>query len=142
MPGYRHILVAVDLGDPTNTERELRRAREIAEASDARITLLTVRPPRPLRYNTYLPSTFDADEQAHHEAELLNWAETLSDTARPVTLRVRAGRVVGEVLAEARAAKADLIIIGAHQPNTASRLLGSNAERIVRESEISVLIAR
>lgn len=142
MPGYSHILVTVDIEDPTNTERELKRARDIARASGARITLLNVRTPRSSRYNVHLPNTFDADEQAYHEAELQKWAETISDADRPVTLRVRVGRVAGEVLAEARAAEADLIIIGAHQPNTASRLLGSNGERIVRESEISVLVAR
>jgi nucleotide-binding universal stress UspA family protein len=142
MPGFSHILVTVDIEDPTNTERELNRAREIAEASDARITLVNVRTPRSSRYNTYLPKTFDADEQALHEAELLKWAETLSGTKWPVTIRVRVGPVAGEVLAEAKAAEADLIIVGAHQPSAVSRLLGSNAERIVRESPISVLVAR
>lgn len=44
--------------------------------------------------------------------------------------------------AEARAIGADLIIVGAHQPNAVPRLLGSNAERLVRESPVSVLIAR
>jgi len=46
------------------------------------------------------------------------------------------------VRAEARAIEAGLIIVGAHQPNAVSRLLGSNAERLVRESPVSVLIAR
>lgn len=142
MPGYNHILVTVDIEDPTNTERELKRAREIAKASDARITLLNVRTPRSSRYNTYLPNNFDVEEQAYHEAELLKWAETLSDTDRPVTIRVRVGRVAGEVLAEAQAAEVDLVIIGAHQPSAIARLLGSNAERIVRESKVSVLVAR
>lgn len=142
MPGFAHILVTVDIEDPTNTERELKRAREIAEASDARITLVNVRTPRSSRYNAYLPRTFDADEQALHEAELLKWAQTLGDTTWPVTIRVRVGSVAGEVLAEAKAAEADLIIIGSHQPGAVSRLLGSNAERIVREAVVSVLVAR
>ena len=142
MPGYSHILVTIDIEDPTNTERELMRANEIAEASDARITLVNVRTPRSSRYNSYLPNSFDADEQAYHEAELLKWAEKLSDARYPVTTRVRVGSVSGEVLAEAKAADADLIIIGAHQPSAVSRLLGSNAEKIVRESAVSVLVAR
>ena len=50
--------------------------------------------------------------------------------------------MAGEVLAEAKAVGADRIIVGAHQPNAVSRLLGSNAERLVRESPVSVLIAR
>jgi nucleotide-binding universal stress UspA family protein len=142
MPGFAHILVTVDIEDPTNTERELERARQLADASDARITLLNVRTPRSSRYNAYLPNNFDADEQAAHEAALLKWAETLSGTKWPVTIRVRVGAIAGEVLAEAEAAEVDLIIIGAHQPSAISRLLGSNAERIVREARISVLVAR
>lgn len=142
MPGFSHILVTVDIEDPTNTERELKRAREIADASDARITLVNVRTPRSSRYNAYLPQTFDADEQALHEAELRKWAESLGRTTWPVAIRVRVGSVAGEVLAEAKAADADLIIIGSHQPSAVSRLLGSNAERIVREAGVSVLVAR
>ena len=142
MPGFAHILVTVDIEDPTNTERELERARQLADASDARITLLNVRTPRSSRYNAYLPNNFDADEQAAHEAALLKWAETLSGTKWPVTIRVRVGAIAGEVLAEAEAAEVDLIIIGAHQPSAISRLVGSNAERIVREARISVLVAR
>ncbi len=142
MPGYSHILVTVDIEDPTNAERELGRARAIAEAADARITLVNVRTPRASRYNAYLPKTFEADEQALHEAELLKWADTLSGTKWPVSIKVRVGSVAGEVLAEAKAVGADLIIVGAHQPSAVSRLLGSNAERIVRESGISVLVAR
>lgn len=142
MPGFKHILVTVDVEDPTNTERELTRARELAEASQARITLVNVRTPRSSRYNAYLPKTFDADEQAWHEAELLKWVEKLGPTAQPVTIRVRVGSISGEVLAEARAAEADLIIVGSHQPGAVSRLLGSNASRIVREATVSVLVAR
>ena len=142
MPGFKHILVTVDIEDPTNTERELMRARELADASQARITLVNVRTPRSSRYNAYLPKTFDADEQAYHEAELLKWVEKLGPTKQPVTIRVRVGSVSGEVLAEARAAEADLIIVGSHQPGAISRLLGSNASRIVREATASVLVAR
>lgn len=142
MPGFKHILVTVDIEDPTNTERELMRAREVAEASGARITLLNVRTPRSSRYNTYLPKSFDADEQAFHEGELAKWALKVGSTTWPVSSKVRVGGVAGEVLAEARESDADLIIVGSHQPSAISRLLGSNAERIVREASISVLVAR
>ncbi|HEY9236437.1 MULTISPECIES: universal stress protein [Phenylobacterium] len=142
MPGFTHILVTVDIEDPTNTERELKRAREIAEASGARITLVNVRTPRSSRYNAYLPKSFDADEQAFHEGELAKWIGKLGTTTWPVSTKVRVGGVAGEILAEARESEADLIIVGSHQPSAMSRLLGSNAERIVREARVSVLVAR
>lgn len=61
MPGFQHILVSIDVEDPTNTEREIVRVRELAGASGARITMINVRTPRSSRYNTYLPKSFDAD---------------------------------------------------------------------------------
>lgn len=142
MPGFKHILVTIDIEDPTNTERELIRAREVAEASGARITLINVRTPRSSRYNTYLPKSFDADEQAFHEGELAKWVAKVGSTTWPVSSKVRVGGVAGEILAEARESDADLIIVGSHQPSAVSRLLGSNAERIVREAKVSVLVAR
>lgn len=66
----------------------------------------------------------------------------VSGSTWPVTIRVRVGSVAREVLAEAEAGGADLIIVGSHQPSAVSRLLGSNAERIVREAGVSVLVAR
>jgi universal stress protein G len=142
MPGFQHILVTVDVEDPTNTEREIARVRELAEVSSSRITLINVRTPRSSRYNAYLPKSFDADEQAWHEGELEKWVAKVGPTIQPVTTRVRVGSVSGEILAEARDGEADLIVVGSHPPSLASRLLGSNAEKIVREAQVSVLVAR
>lgn len=142
MPGFQHILVTIDVEDPTNAEREIVRVRELATASGARITLINVRTPRSSRYNTYLPKSFDADEQAWHEGELEKWVAKLGPTTRPVATKVRVGSVSGEILAEAHAGEVDLIVVGSHPPSLASRLLGSNAERIVREAQVSVLVAR
>jgi len=142
MPGFQHILVTVDVEDPTNTEREIARVRELAEVSSSRITLINVRTPRSSRYNAYLPKSFDADEQAWHEGELEKWVAKVGPTTQPVTTRVRVGSVSGEILAEARDGEVDLIVVGSHPPSLASRLLGSNAEKIVREAQVSVLVAR
>ena len=142
MPDFQHILVTIDVEDPTNTEREIVRVRELAAASGARITMINVRTPRSSRYNTYLPKSFDADEQAWHEGELEKWVAKIGPTTRPVMTKVRAGSVSGEILAEARENEVDLIVVGSHPPSLTSRLLGSNAEKIVREAQISVLVAR
>lgn len=142
MPGFQHILVTIDVEDPTNAEREIVRVRELATASSARITLINVRTPRSSRYNTYLPKSFDADEQAWHQGELEKWVAKIGPTTRPVMTKVRIGSVSGEILAEAHAGEVDLIVVGSHPPSLASRLLGSNAEKIVREAQVSVLVAR
>lgn len=139
---YRNILVAVDIEDPTNTERELARTLFLATEPSTRVRLINVRPARSFRYDVYLPDSFDTDELARHDAELYAWAQKSQVPAARVSTVVRTGNIAAEVLAEAREWGADLIVIGSHHPTTLSRLLGSNAERIVRESAVSVLVAR
>lgn len=141
-PPYSNILVAVDIDDPTNTERELARALFLASGPNSRIRLVNVRPARSFRYDVYLPDSFDTDELARHDTELYGWAQKSGAPAARISTVVRTGNIAGEVLAEAREWGADLVIIGSHHPTTLSRLLGSNAERIVRESTVSVLVAR
>jgi nucleotide-binding universal stress UspA family protein len=46
------------------------------------------------------------------------------------------------VLAEAQFWGADLIIIGSHKPSIRTHLLGSNAEKIVRHANCSVMVVR
>jgi len=54
----------------------------------------------------------------------------------------RTGGASDEVLAEARFWGADLIIIGSHNPSIRTHLLGSNAEKIVRHANCSVMVVR
>lgn len=55
---------------------------------------------------------------------------------------VRVGSVSGEILAGARDNEVGLIVVGSHPPSLTSRLIGSNAEKIVREAQVSMLVAR
>ncbi|HEY8008599.1 MAG TPA: universal stress protein [Methylocella sp.] len=50
----------------------------------------------------------------------------------------RTGVVYHEVLAEAEAWGADLIIVGSHSPSMGTYLVGSNAQKIVRRANCSV----
>ncbi len=55
---------------------------------------------------------------------------------------VRVGGIYHEILAEAAAWGADLIVVGSHRPVVADYLLGSNAKTIVRHALCSVLVVR
>jgi nucleotide-binding universal stress UspA family protein len=59
-----------------------------------------------------------------------------------VSFVLRKGTVYHEVLAEAEAIAADLIIVGSRSPSLATHLLGSNAEKIVQNAKCSVLVVR
>ena len=55
---------------------------------------------------------------------------------------VEAGGVFAEVLAEADACHADLIVTGSHWPTLATYLIGSHATSIARHAHCSVLVVR
>src|SRR3981081_3011248 len=60
----------------------------------------------------------------------------------PLKTEIRAGHPSGQLLAAARAANADLLVVGhSRQPEMRNRVVGSTAERISRHSFCSVLIA-
>jgi nucleotide-binding universal stress UspA family protein len=59
------------------------------------------------------------------------------------TRELKGGRVADAIVAQARASKCDLIVIGTHGRRGFSRaLMGSDAERVVRESSVPVLVVR
>ena len=51
-------------------------------------------------------------------------------------------RSYDEVIATAKSLGAELIIVGSHKPDVSDYLLGSNAARIVRHADCSVLVVR
>jgi nucleotide-binding universal stress UspA family protein len=75
------------------------------------------------------------------------WLDEASQYARkhgvPIKTEIRVGLPSGQLLAAARAANADLLIVGhSKHPAMRNRVVGSTAERIARHSFCSVLIAR
>jgi nucleotide-binding universal stress UspA family protein len=52
------------------------------------------------------------------------------------------GGIYPEILGEADACGADLIVIGSHRPAMSTYLLGSNAKTVVRHAKCSVLVVR
>lgn len=60
-----------------------------------------------------------------------------------VLLETFSGRAADQIVAEARKSKADLIVLGTHGRRGVRRLvLGSDAEQVVRESTVPVLLVR
>jgi len=59
-----------------------------------------------------------------------------------VTALVRQGGIYHEILEEAKAYNADLIVMSSHRPAMRSYFLGSNAGHVVRYATCSVLVVR
>ncbi len=139
------VLCAVDINRPVEENKLLLQAAKLADLENARLDVITVVP-------DYGASVVGAYFQDHdvttaketagdHLNELVTQAlgEERNKDVRHV---VAVGKVYQEVLKAAKLCDADLIVIGAHDPDLKDYLLGPNAARIVRHSECSVFVAR
>ena len=88
-------------------------------------------------------SYFDEDVvDEGRKAVIETLAQALESEGLAAKQHVLSGTVYDRVIGLASKLDADLIVIGAHQPELRDYLLGSNAARVVRHSNRSVLVIR
>ncbi len=137
MSVYRHILVPTDLS--SYSERAAIRAKELATAFDARLSLLHV-VDVPLGYVAVeLPETYGSEKWLLERAgqQLKMWAESLDLT--DAERWVRSGvprRVVIDLAAKERV---DLIVIGTSSSDILKRIIGSTTAGILQHAPCDVL---
>jgi nucleotide-binding universal stress UspA family protein len=90
----------------------------------------------------YVPSDFDARQRQSAEEALVIIARESGIDAAHIGVAARQGGVYHEVLEEAKAIHADLIVMSSHRPGMKSYFLGSNAGHVVRYANCSVLVVR
>lgn len=139
---YKSILVPVDLAEADLAKPALTAAVELAKISNGSVRLIYVRSLVPVTYMEFVPADFDTEQQSDSEAKLAELAASLDLPEEQVSAKVLVGSVHGEVLAEAEASGADLIVIGSHEPGMLAYVIGSNASAIVRRAKCSVLVVR
>ena len=92
--------------------------------------------------NEYIPAEYyDSDEKGSLKT-LETMAAKLGLPKDRVSISSPFGSIYDEVLKEAAAMNADLIVVGSHSPNWSTYLIGSNATKIVRHALCSVLVVR
>ena len=139
----KHVLCAVDLTHTDDAKEMVRKAAEIAGFSDAALSVMTVIPD----YGASWVGTFFKDGTQRAAAESASeMLHKLVDEALPghdhVQHVVEIGNVYEKVLEAAKDTNSDLIVVGAHKPDFADRVVGPNAARIVRHSPVSVMVLR
>ncbi len=139
---YRKILTPIDLSEAEMTQKGIVAALEIAKSGKAQLRLVNVQPLLPLAFMDYVPADLDAQRHEKLRAELTKAAEGIDYSRELVPTALRFGAIYSEVLAEAEAWGADLIVTGSHRPSMSTYLLGSNATTIVRHAKCAVLVAR
>ena len=139
---YRSIMVPVDLAEADLAQPAIAAAVSFAKISGGKVRLVYVRSLIPVTYMEFVPADFDSEQQEDAEAKLAEIAAKVDLPAERVSAKVLIGSVHGEVLAEADASGADLIVIGSHEPGMLAYVIGSNASAIVRRAKCSVLVVR
>lgn len=145
---YSHILVPVD-GSPTSTSG-LDEAIKLAQRLGARIRLMHVVDEMPLAVSAegfgamsgdLLTMLREAGEQVLEQARARVAAAGV--TVDVVLLDSLTGRLSDHVVAQARDWPAELIVIGTHGRRGVGRMvLGSDAEQVLRQAPVPVLLVR
>ncbi|MCG3269605.1 universal stress protein [Yoonia sp. I 8.24] len=138
-----HILCAVDLSDEPDALKILEEAEKLAGLYDASLSLVTVVPD----YGSSWVGSFfkEGTLKMATEAAMDALKKLSADTqarGRKVQHIVEIGTTYEEILHAADQMNADLIVVGAHKPDLASRIIGPNASRVVRYAKASVLVVR
>jgi nucleotide-binding universal stress UspA family protein len=90
----------------------------------------------------YVPPDFDVQQRQSAEEALAIIAQECGLEDGRVTAVVRQGGIYHEILEEAKAITADLIVMSSHRPAMKTYFLGSNAGHVVRYAKCSVLVVR
>jgi nucleotide-binding universal stress UspA family protein len=142
---YKQILVPVDLADPELAKPAIATAVLMVGQSGGMVRLINIMPLTPVMLAEYVPPDFEAQQRKSAEEALAIVArETGLDPGRGSSV-VRQGGIYQEILEEANAMKADLIVMTSHRPQrpaVRTYFLGSNAGHVVRYAKCSVLVVR
>jgi universal stress protein G len=139
---YKQILVPIDLSDVELAKPAVQTAVMLAQASSGSIRLINVLAMTPVMLAEYVPPDFEAQQRAAAEEAIgIVVRETGLDPGKVSTI-VRQGGIYHEILEEAKAMKADLIVMSSHRVGLRTYFLGSNAGHVVRYAACSVLVVR
>ena len=139
---YKQILVPVDLSDPDLVKPAIETAVSMARASGGSVRLVNVLPTTPVMLAEYVPPDFELQQRKASEDALSRIASECGLNPAHVSWAVRQGGIYHEVLEQAQAINADLIVMSSHRPAMRTYFLGSNAGHVVRYAKCSVLVVR
>lgn len=144
MTEWRRICCAVDFSDPSRFAME--EAADLARTFHGQLTLVHVEEPRPVMpIDVIVPaaSAFEAPSVDVARCVTAWRVEASARAGSPVKSAVRVGAPAEEILRFARDEAMDLLVVGTHGRTGLKHLvLGSVAERIVRQAPCPVLVVR
>lgn len=144
---YQNVFVPVD--GSTTANRGLKEAIELAKAVGGRLTVLHVVENAPLitapEAATYLPQLVDdlRDAGAKVASAARARAEKAGVQCEAYVVEAEGRPIYEAIVSDARRRKANVIVLGTHgRRGLARMLMGSDAEGVVREATIPVMLVR
>ena len=142
---YAKVLLPIDLQDTRLAKSAIETALRVVGNSDGTIRFINVLPMTPVMLAEFVPPDFDLQQQKSSEEALATIAKETGLAPDRVSSVVRQGGVYQEILEEAKAWGADLIIMSSKRQGKGavrSYFLGSHTGHVVRYAECSVLVVR
>ncbi len=141
----RSVLCVVDISNGEIDAPVLQKAAALADMEGAQLDVVTVLPDFGESWvSGFFESGFHDKALEEAQAKLTALCVSALGAERNETIRhvVATGTAYQEILKTAESAGSDLIVIGAHKPDFKDYLLGPNAARVVRHSNVSVYVVR
>lgn len=140
---FDKILLPIDINHPASWQLALPAARRCAGKSGEIHVLGIVHDIGSAIVASLLPENFEKKAMEDLKASLQTLADTEFGAGPAVHVHVAHGHVPETILRIAGSLGCDLIVMASHPPNDFQTLLvGSNADKVVRHSEIPVLTVR
>ena len=141
---FNTVLLPVDLSNPNSVEPALQQASEFVKSSSGTLHVISIVPDfGTAMVGNFFPKDFEKEALQRAEEALGNFRRERIDSEIETKLHLVYGPVAEKILTTAQDIGADLIVMGSHDPERVRDfLIGTNADRVVRHSTISVLIAR
>src|SRR6201995_4917465 len=139
---FKSILVPIDLADTDLAKPAIATAPTLSQNWSGSVRLLNVLAMTPVMLAEYVPADFDEQQRQTSEEALAIVARESGIEASHIPSVVRQGGIYHEILEEAAAVKADLIVMTSHRPAMRSYFLGSNAGPVLGYAKCSVLVVR
>jgi nucleotide-binding universal stress UspA family protein len=142
---YNCILVPIDLAETELAKPAITAAVLAAKESGGTVRLINVLPLTPVMLAEYVPPDFETQQRKSAEDALSIICRETGLDASKATATVRQGGIYQEILEEAKAIKADLIVMSSHRvhrPGIRTYFLGSHTGHVVRYAQCSVLVVR
>jgi len=141
---FKTILVTIDLNHEESWNHALPMAVDMARQSGGALHAIVVVPDfGESMVSSYFPKDFREDMLVKTKSDLTKLLEEKVPSDVAATPHVSAGKVHEKILEAIESTGADLVVMASHAPDRIREfLVGSQADRVVRRSPVSVLVAR